>query len=230
MKKQILPFLVLFFALGSVSWADWTPGNLIGSISSHSNEVFGTAAWNDVTFSWNVSSSGSNWTYAYTFTDPYGAGCRSNPLKDLSHLIIQVPDQFASGNIKGGTDPYPDEGPASFSKSNGNPGMPAGEITGIKWQDGNWHTTYSGSVVSYTTKLVSDKSPIAGNFYAKSGKLGGGFVYAISGYQRGGINYFNNDIPVPNPAGGQAPEPITLVLYGLGFAGVGLYRRLRRSK
>jgi len=31
------------------------------------------------------------------------------------------------------------------------------------------------------------------------------------------------------PSNGQVPEPTTLILYGLGFAGAGLYRRLRRK-
>jgi hypothetical protein len=228
-KKKILPFLILFFALGSVSWAIACTGigtySESGSISASSGGIYGTMSWSDVTFSWNVSWSGSLYTYVYTFSDPY-----SKQLKELSHLIIQLPDTFSSTDIKPGTTLGWD-GPKEYgpdAPGNSNPDIPA-TIDGIKWNedDGHMVVTDTGSVMSYSITLVSDNPPMPGNFYAKDGKEGGDPVYAWSGTSSG----FGYNIPVPDPPTvppvGHAPEPLTLILYGFGFAGAGLYRRFR---
>ncbi len=135
-------------------------------------------------------------------------------------------------DIKPGTTPsYQGDGLGTYSGSNpSNPGMP-GVIRGIKWGtgeegSGSWVENNSGSMISYTITLVSDRPPMAGNFYARDGKEGGDPVYAWSGTSTG----FGNNIPIPDPpADSAAPEPLTLLLYGVGFAGAALYRRLRRS-
>ena len=195
-----------------------------------------------MTFSWNVSQSGSVWTYVYTISDPY-----SKQLKELSHLIIQFPATLSITDIKPGTTPFDDgDALATYSGSNpSNPGMPE-TMTGIKWETdeeglGPWVENQSGSVILYTINLVSDMPPMAGNFYAKGGKEGGEPLYAGSGTS----NEFGYNIPVPDPPtvtpadyasdppavnpAGHAPEPLTVILYGFGFAGAGLYRHLRRK-
>ena len=47
------------------------------------------------------------------------------------------------------------------------------------------------------------------------------------------VTFFNGEFPVSGGGGdgGEAvPEPATLLLYGLGFAGAGVYRRLRKKR
>ena len=227
-RKKILLFLILFLSLGSASWASVWTGDLEGEISGLAGGIYGTLSWSDLTFSWSVSQSGSVWTYVYTLSDPY-----SKQVKELSHLIIQVPDSFSVTDIKPGTTPFYDgDGLATYSGNNpSNPNMP-GTITGIKWGTdeegvGPWVENNSGSIMSYTITLVSDKPPMPGNFYAKDGKEGGEPVYAWSGTS----TEFGYNIPVPDPPSGTtAPEPMTLTLYGFGFAGAGIYRHLRRRK
>ena len=227
-KKKILLFSILFIAPGSVCWATPWTGNLEGEISGLAAGIYGTLSWRDVTFSWNITQSGSLYTYVYTFSDPY---CKQ--LKELSHLIIQVSNTFSSADIEPGTTSGWD-GPKEYGPDdpgNSNPDIPA-TIAGIKWNadDGHMVVTDTGSVMSYTITLVSDRPPMAGNFYAKDGKEGGFPVYAWSGTPTG----FGNNIPVPDPPAvtpvGHAPEPITLILYAFGFAGAGIYRHLRRRK
>ena len=241
-NRKILPFLILFLSLGSTSWASVWTGDLEGEISGTTGGIYGTLSWSDMTFSWNVSQSGSVWTYVYTISDPY-----SKQLKELSHLIIQFPATLSITDIKPGTTPFDDgDALATYSGSNpSNPGMPE-TMTGIKWETdeeglGPWVENQSGSVISYTINLVSDMPPMAGNFYAKGGKEGGEPLYAWSGTS----NEFGYNIPVPDPPtvtpadyasdppavnpAGHAPEPLTVILYGFGFAGAGLYRHLRRK-
>ncbi len=71
--------------------------------------------------------------------------------------------------------------------------------------------------------------PGLGFTFAASGALATVNPYSMTlvaniTHPRAGTTSFNGQLTT-----GKVPEPISLILYGLGFAGVGLYRRLRKK-
>lgn len=180
-----------------------------GSLSSAGGGLTGSGDWaSGATFNWEVELVGSVWSYTYTLTVPH---------KDISHIIIEVSDLDIDINddVDFELGLYEDQGQS-------NPGIP-GPLTGAKYDD------LTG--LSYTISFTSDRIPVWGDFYAKSGKTNGVENYL---YNTG----FLADDPTDPAANGTidnhilrpdteviVPAPGAIVLGVVGTALVGYLRR-----
>jgi hypothetical protein len=222
MKKLALITLVLFIALVSNAWAtilyEYT-GSLTGGGGSLITNPNWQSGNGQTSLLWRVSydDTTSLWTYNYTFNVAASPG--------ISHVIIEVSNEnisIASGSTPGLMDTY--------GTSPSNPGWPSNvSFPGIKWEDLEGEYRWNWNV-------VTDRNPMWGDFYAKGGannNLGYAYNSMFGTDTFGPIGDGNNGgwalVPDTDVVG-KVPEPTTLILYGLGFAGAGLYRRLRRSK
>lgn len=229
MKKQVRKSFLLFswllfflfafpFSAGAAMYA--------GQIST-GDYLFATGGWAEgsgSTLSWTASDedpSSNYWTYTYTFTVPQ---------KEISHVIIQVSDDFLDSNIKGISPVGAVTELGLYDESNGNPGMPS-SIHGLKWDN------LSG--LTYTFSITTDKAPMWGNFYAKDGVDNGIEVHAFntgfgtdpdqgSPWANGPlIDGTNAWLLVPDT---QVPIPASVLLLGSGLIGfIGLRKKLGRG-
>ena len=228
MKKYFLIVPILVFLLATNLWAD-----IISGTEYVGNGLFATDPWDpDATLTWSVidpyDPSNTTGSYVYNYTFNTGAGDSNQ----ISHLIIQVSDgengfgtfQFEDmliGTYLLETDPDPYPLLDDYSTGGANPGLPE-DIYGIKWEEPNPENSSE-----WTITIVTNRAPMDGNFYAVDGKTPGSETYAFTG-DEGGLGY---NILVPDTlTQGKVPEPLTLILYGFGFAGAGLYRHLRRKR
>jgi hypothetical protein len=218
MKKCIFITVISVIALT----ANVRALTLTGSITTASNTLIGNAAWEtDTALSWVVdnTTNAGFWTYTYTFT---------NDLKDLSHAIIEVSENFTVDNIVDNLTTGGYEGPDNYGSGMDNPGIP-GTMWGVKW-----NTSSTTGTTIWT--IVTDRAPMWGDFYAKDGKDGIENVYAynskfgmdtdalISNGNAGGW------VLVPDTATGVIPEPGTFMLLGTGLLGLIVYSWRRKKR
>lgn len=83
--------------------------------------------------------------------------------KEISHLAIEVSDNFTADNIWDVTGvPLADDQPDTSTEDNGNPGIPS-SFYAVKFEDNTLLST------TWTVEFTSDRVPVWGDFYAKDG-------------------------------------------------------------
>lgn len=187
------------------------------------------------TLSWTVTDEdnsfpGFPWKYTYTFGHDGSQAA-------ISHILIEVSDGVEESDFVGVSGATVDS-VGLQTVSSGNPSMPE-DVIGIRFDP------VGVDPLSMTWTFFCNRMPVWGDFYAKDGNIGGGpniaYNYNQSGIETGFVDPDGNDSvrddpdPVTGPSDGSVdhhilrpdalvPEPVTVVLFGLGGLAV-LVRR-----
>ena len=210
MKKLILAVALVFMMAPLASALTYT-----GSLMSPSG-VNAYGYWGEMGFkiSWQIEDQADgSWLYKYWLTD-----AKDNPwtTAEVSHFTLEISPNAAESDFW-------------FDNQDNLPGdLEFGSMDGLgSAMKMDWGATeYS---------FYSWKSPVWGDFYAKDG-------YAQSDVLNEAYNAgFSNPDPMDGPANGSIgnkilrpdtdsviPEPGTMLLMGLGLAGAGIVRKIRK--
>lgn len=205
MKKLLLTILIaLLVPMSSFAY--------VGSLSTADGGITATGNWgvNGFKISWDVTQMTEGyWCYQYWLTDLQGNTLVGEP----SHLTLEI-----SPNVP--TDRFWDFGGV----------VEFGDFDGIS---NSMKLDYAGTHYSFYSLQV----PVWGDFYSKDGRAGGyGFNTAMNSSfgtadptaaaDDGSIGY---KILRPDTVT-DVPEPGTMLLFGLGMAGAGIVRKVRKNK
>jgi hypothetical protein len=206
MKKLLLVILVIsLFPLSSFAFTGTlsTDGNFDGDLTA-----FGNWAIVGVKLTWDVTLiDNSYWQYTYTFTD-----LNNNPLVGQpSHFTLEISPDVPERNFWGFAGAY------EFGDKDG--------ITNAIKLD--W------AADSYTFYSLQD--PVWGDFYSKDGEAGGNGLNIVwnstfasldplDPAANGSVNH-----KILRPDTTFIPEPASMLLFGMGLAGAGIVRRIRKK-
>jgi hypothetical protein len=201
MKKFFALIMGLTFCFSAaIAFAapyDYTVGPN-GTLTTDDDQIIGVGEWNvdGVSLEWAVQDNNGTYTYTYIWTAPINS-------RDLSHLTIQVSDDFSEANVIDWSVAYPD-----FPSGWGDETFDIGNLDDIPWA---FKFDNLGDSTTYTLSLTTNRMPMDGNFYAMDGT---------------GTNARNNAddwfIAVPDTF---VPIPSALWLLGSGVLGLAFIRR-----
>lgn len=203
MKKLLI--LVLVLAIMPLSSYAFT-----GSLSTASGGVVATGNWATTGFviSWDIQQMANlSWCYTYTMTDLLGNNLVGTP----SHFTLEVSHDVGENYFWGFA------GSTEFTNSDDTKDLDGiNDALKLDWQ-----------ADSYT--FYSWKGPVLGDFYTKNGFDQPTSVFNTaynSGFGVAGTEA--NKIYRPDSYC-DIPEPGTMLLFGMGLAGAGVFRRRKKQ-
>jgi hypothetical protein len=186
--------------------------------------VIGGGNVTTASLAWTITDNGDGTLhYAYTFDE--------DSQQSISHFVLDLSDNCTATS---GCLMNPEVGSGTFNleygtftTNNGNPGFP-GLIVGVKFDD-------LSSDNPFVFEFDSNRTPVWGNFYAKggNGKVdGNGFAIFNDGaddHASANILHFIARPDTERVPPAEVPAPLSLILVGAGFGGIGfLHRRWSR--
>jgi len=147
-----------------ISWIKWASSDETTLSSSSPWDGAGTSIHYTISYNQTTKDVEGLWKYEYAF---------ELPRKDIGHLIIEVSsgdNAFTEDNIISGTTGGYSLDNFGAAQGNSNPGIPD-DMCGLKWDMDS---------LGQELVIISDRAPHWGDFYAKSGRHDGHFVYAYN--------------------------------------------------
>lgn len=199
-------------------------GDFSGSRTEGAGLTADAGRYDDMIVSWTIAESNGVFSYSYSFD------FKGTTKNSISHLILDLSDNcgrtagcVSNAKLNGTSIAKLDFKKFDGSDGNSDPGFPApSTITGVKFDD----LSLKPEPNIWTITFDSVRAPMWGDFYLKGGQdylFNTGLLAANRQSDNKGLF-----IAVPDTVGVTAPEPATLLLFGLGVAAAAA-RRARRQ-